>query len=243
MMALASWLADAGAVLAQDDVVLLSNGGRVRGRVLEHDPASETRVVLDDDTVRVYPAAHVAEVRYGDDVAAEATPSPRASVQVREAPAPIVRFAASIGAGVIAGRFAWQPTVDAAAGVEVLPDAAIPLRLELRGGWEGGASLDPGSLSSEGLPTLGAGRLVLSAGIGVIALHRFVVRVRAGVGAWMSEARDGLALAGLVEIAAQLVARIPPGDHVEVGIELAGRGSWDGATNPFGLLVFVGTVN
>jgi hypothetical protein len=48
-----------------EDVVMLSNGGRVRGTVIEQDPRSGVRIKLLDGTIRSLTAAEVREVQYG----------------------------------------------------------------------------------------------------------------------------------------------------------------------------------
>ena len=70
-----------------DDIVLLNNGGRVRGTVIEEDPKNGVRIKLLDGTLKTLTPAEVKEIHYGDQPAAPApTPAP--------APAPAAAWAA-----------------------------------------------------------------------------------------------------------------------------------------------------
>jgi hypothetical protein len=76
--ALALLLASASpAHAADDDVVMLVNGGRVRGTVIQEDPAQGVRVRLLDGTFRSIPAKDVKKVEYaGSSAPTEAPPEP-----------------------------------------------------------------------------------------------------------------------------------------------------------------------
>lgn len=58
----------ATSALADDatDLVVLSNGGRVRGSVLEQSPTSGVRIKLYDGSVRSYSSAEIRRVRFAD---------------------------------------------------------------------------------------------------------------------------------------------------------------------------------
>lgn len=72
----APWTSHISAVRADaDDIVFLKSGGRARGLVIESDPATGTRIKLHDGTVRVFEAAAVDHVTYGDTRAAATPPS------------------------------------------------------------------------------------------------------------------------------------------------------------------------
>jgi hypothetical protein len=60
-----------------DDTVLLTNGGRVRGTVLEEDPTTGVRLRMPDGKVRTFKKAQVKSVKYGGE-AADAQPAPAA---------------------------------------------------------------------------------------------------------------------------------------------------------------------
>jgi hypothetical protein len=61
------WIAAASVALAQGtDVVMLSNGGRLRGTVEVYEPGADVVIVLSDGTRRTVPAAEVAQVIFGD---------------------------------------------------------------------------------------------------------------------------------------------------------------------------------
>lgn len=51
-----------------DDVVLLSNGGRIRGTVIEADPREGASIKLEDGSVRRFDAGEISTIRYGDPV-------------------------------------------------------------------------------------------------------------------------------------------------------------------------------
>jgi hypothetical protein len=70
------------------DVVVLRNGGFVRGQVLEHDPDKGTTVLLADGTTKRYSAAEIGSVRLGGD--ATLAPPP-AAAPPSAAPAPAAR--------------------------------------------------------------------------------------------------------------------------------------------------------
>ena len=103
---------------AADDVILLKNGGRVRGQVIEDDGV-RVRVLLADKTVRVMPKAEVLRIEYADAATSSpavptspapvATPAPPAAA----APAPAQAPAAS-PAGTIAIPTAVAPAAPAA---------------------------------------------------------------------------------------------------------------------------------
>ena len=65
--------------LGATDTVLLTNGGRVRGAVIEEDPQKGTSVKLLDGTIRRIAARDVKQVLYRGDVAAVAPGSPPAA--------------------------------------------------------------------------------------------------------------------------------------------------------------------
>ncbi len=82
---------------ADDDVVLLSNGGRVRGSVVVEDPAQGVRIRLADGTIRNIAAKDVKKVEYsGAPVAAEAPPIVAPVAPVVAAPQPLQAAAGSI---------------------------------------------------------------------------------------------------------------------------------------------------
>lgn len=68
-----------------DDVVLLANGGRIRGEVIEQDPVQGLRIKLADGTIRVLKASDVREVKYHD-----AAPAPEPVAPAAVAAAPVV---------------------------------------------------------------------------------------------------------------------------------------------------------
>lgn len=76
----ASTLASAGDA---DDTVLLGNGGRIRGTVMEQDPKSGVSIKLVDGTVRKLKASEVKAVEFG-----KATPRPVEAPAVDASPAP-----------------------------------------------------------------------------------------------------------------------------------------------------------
>ena len=59
-----------------DDVVMLANGGRLRGAVMEEDPVKGVRIKLVDGTVKTVAHAAVKEVRYGSPAPEEAPEEP-----------------------------------------------------------------------------------------------------------------------------------------------------------------------
>jgi hypothetical protein len=73
-----------------DDVILLNNGGRVRGVVVEEDPQTGVRIKLLDGTIRTIKRADIREVRYHGEPAAPPTPvaAPPPTPVAAPAPAP-----------------------------------------------------------------------------------------------------------------------------------------------------------
>ena len=67
------WLSAASALAQGTDVVMLANGGRLRGTVEVYEPGADVVIVLSDGTRRTVPAAEVAQVVFGD--APATTPS------------------------------------------------------------------------------------------------------------------------------------------------------------------------
>ncbi len=96
----ASILAPA-AIAWADDVVLLNNGGRVRGTVIEEDPAEGVRIRLADGTTRSLKANVVKQVLYADSPPPSARPAAHAAPAQVAAPPP--------GAGAIHVEAAGPP--------------------------------------------------------------------------------------------------------------------------------------
>lgn len=72
-------LAAASPASAQSgDVVMLANGGRLRGTVEVYEPGADLVIVLPDGTRRTVPAADVAQVIFGDAAGLAAPPPPAA---------------------------------------------------------------------------------------------------------------------------------------------------------------------
>ncbi len=68
---------------ADDDLVLLNNGGQIRGLVMSEDPKEGVSVRLANGTVRKIPASDIKSVQYaGESVAPKPSPSPSAPVPV-----------------------------------------------------------------------------------------------------------------------------------------------------------------
>jgi hypothetical protein len=63
---------------AADDVVLLANGGRVRGTVVSEDPAQGIRIRLADGTIRNIAAKDVKKVEYAGEASTTEVPPPPA---------------------------------------------------------------------------------------------------------------------------------------------------------------------
>ncbi len=68
------WLLAASALAQGTDVVMLANGGRLRGTVEVYEPGADVVIVLSDGTRRTVPAAEVAQVVFGDAPATPSTP-------------------------------------------------------------------------------------------------------------------------------------------------------------------------
>lgn len=112
----------ASVALAQGgDVVILANGGRLRGTVEVYEPGADLVIVLSDGTRRVVPAADVAQVVFADVVPAPAPEAP-------EAPADITPPAAPP---------AFVPTPPPSAA----PPPAAPASPPAAGGAEGGGTI------------------------------------------------------------------------------------------------------
>lgn len=60
------WWVAAIAVAQDGDVVMLANGGRLRGTVEVYEPGADVVIVLSDGTRRTVPAAEVAQVIFGE---------------------------------------------------------------------------------------------------------------------------------------------------------------------------------
>jgi hypothetical protein len=95
-------VASSTAALA-DDLVLLANGGRVRGTVIEADPNKVVVVKLEDGSTRQFAPAEVADIRYGDGAIAQpvpptvqAPPPPAQPPPVYYAPAPTPYYPAPV---------------------------------------------------------------------------------------------------------------------------------------------------
>jgi hypothetical protein len=233
----------------QDDVVHLQNGGRVRGRVVEHDPDGTTTVMLATGDSRTFSAGDVASVDFAaaEEVGAQ-TPSVRAwpaaeltrpllqeERPASSEPALRLRGGAWILGGTFAGRLEWQGTFLAGGGVELALPARIRLRAEGVVGWEGPAG-------SSGVPAGDVARLGLRLGVGVAALEWLELRTFGGIGMWLGFAGDDVAVAGTWEIGERIVVHLPPGDHLELGLEITWHGAMSGTTNPFGFGLFFGFV-
>lgn len=80
------------------DTVFLKNGGRVRGVVLEEDPAAGTRLKLPDGTVRAFAPKDVDHVEYESKPAVPDT----AQAQISVAPPPEPRF-------IVVPSSGWSP--------------------------------------------------------------------------------------------------------------------------------------
>jgi hypothetical protein len=81
---------------ADDDVIILKDGGRLRGLIMEEQPGKLVRIKLADDTVREISAADIGEIHYGavekpvepPGPAPAATPPPVPPPPVAPPPAP-----------------------------------------------------------------------------------------------------------------------------------------------------------
>lgn len=83
----AASMMSAGSARADElDTILLNNGGRLQGTVVEDQP-SGVRVKLADGTLRTVPRAEIAKVRYASDRVAPAAPAPTAPAPAAPAPA------------------------------------------------------------------------------------------------------------------------------------------------------------
>jgi hypothetical protein len=82
--------ASAGSALGQqaggDDVVWLGNGGRLRGVVIENDPAHVVRMRLADGSVRELQPAEIARIEYAPVAAAPAPAAPLAPAAAEPTP-------------------------------------------------------------------------------------------------------------------------------------------------------------
>jgi len=76
LLAVASLMLAVTAHAADDDIVLLKNGGRLRGSVVEEDPQKGVRIKLADGTLRAVAASDVKEVQYGGKPATVVAPPP-----------------------------------------------------------------------------------------------------------------------------------------------------------------------
>jgi hypothetical protein len=79
------------------DVVMLANGGRMRGTVVEHDPSKSTTIRLLDGTTRKLKASEVARIQYGE-AAVPAAALPVAAPLPPPAPPPVVLAPVSFAA-------------------------------------------------------------------------------------------------------------------------------------------------
>lgn len=228
--------------LAQDDVVLLENGGRVRGRVVEHDPDSATTVVLATGETRRIEASAVSEVRFAGEAEAQGAPERRAEADVAADPAEHeperafrLRGAGWAAGGTYAGRAEWQGFFLAGGGIELAFAARIQLRAEGVVGWVGPAG-------SSGVPQSDVARLGGRVSLGVSALEWLELRTFGGAGTWIAFGGSSVGFAGYWELGERVVLHLPPEDHLEVGVELTWHGSMAGVANPFGFGAFLGFV-
>ncbi len=74
---------------ADDDIVFLKSGGRVRGVIVVEDPKTGVRIKLADGTIRSVAHAEVDHVQYAGAAAPEATPGPAAAPIVAPVVAPV----------------------------------------------------------------------------------------------------------------------------------------------------------
>ena len=99
-----------------NDLVVLSNGGRVRGTVVEQSPATGVRIKLYDGSVRSFASAEIARVQYADG-ASPAQPQ----LAVIAPLAPMMRYD---------GTLAVRTTEPATITVDDTDEAEAPTRIE-----------------------------------------------------------------------------------------------------------------
>jgi hypothetical protein len=142
--------------VALADEVLLVDGGRVRGSVIEESPKDGVKILLENGTTYVVPAAQVKEVHYGTAKSTNPTPTPPVAPP-RPAPRkgsarPMATVSVSIaeGAGKVfvtdnySARELRQPKGRVVAGA--------PMTLQLaEGEWEVEVEFDDGGAASETL--------------------------------------------------------------------------------------------
>jgi hypothetical protein len=95
------------------DTVLLTNGGRVRGTVMEEDPQKGTSIKLVDGTFQRLKPAEVKQVLYGGRV--DPAPSPQIPTPLLAAPGPLTPPSAPIPPGVLPALDPHQVAEDAVA--------------------------------------------------------------------------------------------------------------------------------
>lgn len=88
----------ARAIEGLEDLIVLQNGGRLRGTIVEHEPGGPATIRMPDRSLRVVPADEIAVVRWGDDATELEAPAdtaragaaaPVTESEPADAPAPV----------------------------------------------------------------------------------------------------------------------------------------------------------
>jgi non-canonical (house-cleaning) NTP pyrophosphatase len=186
-----------------DDIVLLKNGGRARGLVIESDPVKGTRIRLPDGTIRAFEAAAIQRIEYaGEAAAAPGTrsgpvpvppPAAAAPTATPGAAVPTLQPSAARATSVAVAPAAQSSAAGTAPAVAAptqqqmqsaqQPWAAAPAPANADSGWSAvlGSlrieSSEPGDVSIEGGEYGAAPVLVSNLSVGP---HKVVIRFHAG---------------------------------------------------------------